>query len=1075
MEEDIIEEDELLPEIEIREYITIDEMIEFNPKFIAFNEEELESLFKQLLNKNPKAFLKIHSNIIKSERINVIDYIKPTLDVSYNNYDDLSEILDEYERINRAANYSLQKYLSDKNSLPYIWDVNNTKVNFPIIDKQYEFMLNTNKHNYARFLSFDKSEKLSLIGARWKPLLFTKDNFISETAKYKKYPYIKVSNKDINEDLNRWLIKYVTPSLVSILQKNIKYNTSIHDIRSLLSHHGIIFDNLEEKDFQILSEYLESIIESNIEDTEVKNRLKLKKRKWNTSNLEFWDILKSHYKSFVFYKNSENKKALEDKIANYIAILPRGEKSKEPLDVYKFAQSISSNDMTHAEIIEIIKNNYLHILYLLSDNLFKSVTAFKLPEDDKDIDKEKELFEKTNNSILLESRHKFIDKFTDLSEIVEGNNTNLYDGSPFAGLDNVFEETKNEFIELKEEEQLETEYDPEFLIEDEFETYPALLDCNKGCLDILSKIVPQLKAISIASGLPIDINSIIYRINTYVVTYSRVEELTQKIQDLPEIIARRIISCPTIESSLEYIKQLMNVNVSQALETLYPTIYINWEKNCKTQLKLALTMWWLDLIEMSLFGNLNFSILSGMIEYADLWSPFGLPVEESKQNTQGIFYYITAVTTDVLSSIPDKNRMHLDTLRKDIIENGNKIFKDKIEELKERWVIVKNTSLTKDKAKKVKDKLTEVINAIQTKKPVNNALGTYVESYLYLPTLLPNSGTKRRNNISWGQGCCLININDDYSADKDWKKDLIALWRLKQGFAKTKWSTSKRGFLKKMEKDDVVTKKEEPEVIKLKKLDIVLDDVTNDKTIISNDNWLPEHYNKKLKAEYEGNIFAKEILEITVEKLYGHLTTKKQKLLQNAIDIIIKDVESVIRNISYITLNLQRILLKEEFNTVFDDSLKIIKEIKGVLNNLEYTNAPIVIYAFACILALPGQLIDKSIIKPINNDIYQKILNENYDSIVKSITGYEMLSKTDIQEYITSQRELQKEEKLNFQDELSNEDRKILGDLKRFKLTNVIDEAMRTQKRVIEEQADEAEEMNYMNDDRDADRDDENL
>ena len=128
----------------------------------------------------------------------------------------------------------------------------------------------------------------------------------------------------------------------------------------------------------------------------------------------------------------------------------------------------------------------------------------------------------------------------------------------------------------------------------------------------------------------------------------------------------------------------------------------------------------------------------------------------------------------------------VDGIRRDMSNTANTLFEDKVKELKDKW---SNYKKPKDKSKRIRDVIAETIRAIKAKESVN-VLGNYLESYLYLPTLLPNSTIKKLG--TWGHGCCLVTIGKTYDSDIEWKDELKPLWRLKELLAKDRWLTQGR-------------------------------------------------------------------------------------------------------------------------------------------------------------------------------------------------------------------------------------------------------------------------------------------
>ena len=156
---------------------------------------------------------------------------------------------------------------------------------------------------------------------------------------------------------------------------------------------------------------------------------------------------------------------------------------------------------------------------------------------------------------------------------------------------------------------------------------------------------------------------------------------------------------------------------------------------------------------------------------------------------------------------------------------------------------------------------------------------------------------------------------------------------------------------------------------------------------------------------------------------------------------------------------------------------EIQKEIgKDVLSKIKNTSHPIYIYALACVLALPGKVNNIfNFILPsnISSTVMETIANNNYNYIIEYAKSNSMMTVTEIQNYITKMREIEKNIKLEYQDELSNDDRRLLKDMKRFGLKVDMSDANNMNNPTQNE--DDQGEADFMQMNTDYDRDDDEL
>ena len=103
----------------------------------------------------------------------------------------------------------------------------------------------------------------------------------------------------------------------------------------------------------------------------------------------------------------------------------------------------------------------------------------------------------------------------------------------------------------------------------------------------------------------------------------------------------------------------------------------------------------------------------------------------------------------------------------------------------------------------------------------------------------------------------------------------------------------------------------------------------------------------------------------------------------------------------------------------------------------------------------------------------ETIANNNYNYIIEYAKSNSMMTVTEIQNYITKMREIEKNIKLEYQDELSNDDRRLLKDMKRFGLKVDMSDANNMNNPTQNE--DDQGEADFMQMNTDYDRDDDEL
>lgn len=1067
-DDEIIFDEEVLPEIEIREYVTLDEILAENPRFLAFSEQDLLVYLSQLAGNGirGKRYAKLHKAVLAggSGAEGAIDpkYTLPKLDVDRDDFEELEDYIDSRDRAYRAVNYSLQQIELAKLAMPYTWEPGGKPVfRAPVPPRPYIFTLNNNiKRDNGKFLEFDKTDGLAFISAKWCPQLYTAESYLSEEDSApplkRQYKYIKwaADKRGAGDaaDYQQWIARNVRPALENVIQKAIKKPTDLHEIKRVLMKHSFKLDDFNDGEFDILVKHVESLVEEDAEGAAPRPKVATKRKAAHAHAhtralvpINYWDAVRSHASKMGPLTNPENLKQLEEKIANYIAAMIQSSYSSsgssgsassgdnERLEPFKLASGIVSGEYNMEDVIGMLKKLNLAVNYAMADKLFKNVTGFKLPEVDA-IDREKALHAIIEGSMRDSGGSTFGVSWSDISEIVAGTNTAKYDGSPFAMLDNIFEEMQNHMYNIDSENEGDVAAGSggaggsgsgaAELADVDF------ADVSTGAQDIYRKILPDLLKIREASALPLDINFLVQQQKTYINRPSRFQELMAALPELPQSVATRVCSFD-LENALAYAGELFNTALSEQIKKVYPAIYAAWQKACKANMALALTIWWLDLIEASVNKQLNFSVLRGAIMFANMWSPYGAPLEDKAEH--GIFQYLTAVAADVMST----NSQNAEVLRKEMHEVANRLFQQKIEDLRAKW---KTMPRYRDKTKKIRDLLVQTISAIQANEPVN-VLGNFVESYLYLPSLMPNATIKKIG--TWGHGCCLVVIGKDYEADIEWKAEIPRLWRLKEALARQRWSSAQRPHYKVIRAaapPPAAPAKEAPAFVAT---NLIVQDIETPPVIKANELWLSEAHLQELNSGYQGTLFANDFLALTIAKVYGNLSNKKRTTFTECVNKINSDV-FITKVISFVATNLQQNMAAlaggADTGPASAPYLEIIANIKRTLSLIKDAANPIYKYALACALALPGRIQGDgqnkrySVPTNIRSDVLKIIIDSNYEYIVSKTKTSETMTNDEIQNYITRMREEEKNVKLEYQDVLSNDDRQLLKEIKKIGL-----------------------------------------
>ena len=1047
-----IYDEEILPEIEIREIVSIDDLIKENPRFVALPDEVIYLYINQFLEDNLKTNAKskgvfnLYKNIISDNpSINILNYIYFVMnDIVRIDTSDINEYLDNVEKANNAPTYQLRQLELNKLAYPFeLTDENDNKFKF---DEPSNIILNESPFDISKTLIND-TISLPVIGAYWKSLSYNKFTYIYENLHSPPFKYIKI---DANNNYSiESLYKILKPKFKSIIE-NILSIDSLHTYETIFAKYGYDIYDLNEKQNLLLTNHIKTLKdEDNEEEAKSKINNKYPSIKSIYTVLSYLESIEKHSDLYNAYFKEDRLYRIQQILGSYIASLPNFQLEIELDDPYTLLTQAITGLRTFEDIKNIITQLNIRNNFNQANNLLKEISKSHTYYN---IEQFKIFYNETIKSIIDDKNTTFITLYNDISEVVIGNDTSKYDGTPKIIPENVFEENQNYVFNDPIEEEIanpeEEVYDsiPETIIEN----FPAYYEVHEGIKEVLNYILPYLVKIRETSGLQWDINSWIKSYSVDKQRQTRKNKIKNILPDLNDFIIERIC-INSLEVSIERINQLNTVQTSEILSNAYPTIYKEWQDDCKEALFNSLTYLLLDTLESALNGTLEFSILNGVIEYADLWSPYGTPLTDKKTATSPL-YYISAVATNILP---------YDKLTKEIIEEKilNHIHDKyilKLNKLKELWINAKYKKNKQDKATRTKEELTDITRRLLAKEKIN-FLPTYVKSYYYLPVFIPKKDMVAfRKQPVWAQGCCLSLLDKNYEADNDWKPHIKPLLSMKKNLAKDRWLIEPHKDLyilkpkkNKADKTDIKIEKQSNCYAIDEETDIEIQRQTVlDKTNFQpNDLWLERSQYITLRDDPRTNG-----MNLAMQCIrFAYKNDQANKI----IDIIqsIGQINDIIHILNKIIQNINTRINNTKNNTneyrVLNNTLQILYDMKNMLNIfLKATHSEYTIclfrakYVLSRALCLPGIPERNKIVLPdnVSTNFNSNIMKDNYNSIMQWNKNNSKLNASEIQSYITKMREEQKKTTLNKLDTLSIDDVQLMKDLKRFGLTKVLGE-----------------------------------
>lgn len=1015
----IIDDDEILPEIEIRELLTIEQMQEYNNNFVAFTNNDIYILMNDLSNKNYQGFIQQYKNIINRKGLSIYDYnIIPIINAKRKNYhedaEEIQKYFNDYEDALTARNYTLQQIRINKISFPFDieqdqdQDFNRLKISQP-----GEVLLDYSKPDLSKITIFDIDYYSDIIIKHliYKSPLWTNESYINEYNNNHKYIFnnsLSIKNLIETNELNN-IYKHIKDKLIPKFDDVLKLITkkcSLHELKLILSYNSYDIDTLTKDEFNQLYDHLNSLIDNdnNEDDDKTDHKSLIKTIKIKKQYEHFYDILTYHFSKFSIITQDEKLLMVTDRLNNYISNIPP-------------SALVLSSELSNLKILEDLSSSFDEIIvkirsFINEENkskIIRFMNDYKLLKVPESIDNIIDIYKKIDSEYLDSCKFLSMNIINDLSTVTIGNDTTDYDGNP-----NDQNVNKNVVEDAEEYIEIDNDIDENIdAVEDAIDIYQLndiynedeLSNLSDGVKDILIFVIPLLLKISKISGLPLNTKIIADRLSKIIVYESRANQIKKHIPDISDNLIK-LICQDNFDDALRVIQDISNISIITLLQNIYPDIHKSWSKECNKIFVEAMTLWWLELLEASLRGTLIFNIFDGYIEFSNKWSRFGPPLEDKSKT--GIIIYLCNVATNISDIKLNYNDIQLQT---EILDCANDKYTEKITLLENLWIDVSKTIDTLSNIENIKMSLIEIIKLLKVGKKSKKMLPTYITAFLNLPRLIEQ---KKIKSVIWAQGCCITSLTQNYEADADWRS-FGSLWSLKNILSQDKFIKKRENFVY-FPFDNVETK-DEIKFIKPNCFDINID---KEEKIISDIKYTWLSPSIITDANY-----AKTIYSDIIKNIYS---IKNANLLLKIFDNIksILDCKNILLIISKVLFKINNPIVNEN---------NYCKEMKEYLETLSEDDITIAKYVISKALCLPGTY-NTTLILPSNMpvDLYSNIKKENFKNIVSWNTSKTEMTKEEITDFLTKMREKQKDLILSNLNELEDKEKQNLNDMKKYGL-----------------------------------------
>jgi hypothetical protein len=825
--------DEDLEDIEYTEILTFEEMSKINPSFIALDKEEIYNhLYNFFKNKKKSDLMRnlFYEILINRDSKNgkINDYANYIFDteselVKYNDNDtldnktQLENFIEKYKDKSQFREFYKRKFSASYN-------INSDKIRLKpthnttiIIAENKEF----NKADFPKYYPIikdypiikcnliDKVEYISNIndgddinlpinGAYYKIPTSTNDDYMytkiaSHLVNSINTNYKSSDNyKDIYE-----LIKDTHPD-IGIIIDEIKDNKDsfyldYSNINNIFKKYDYSLDFISEKDLEILSDYMYSIIKNEKERKIIHKSFKIRKPELINRKLTFFDnidkILKYINISSEIVSFLEKTRELINNYKNDIM-----QSNNEPLKNYNIYDIIKQINEDSIKIEDVLEELKLSIKNINIENTLETIND--ILEAKENIEDIKEYHNNNKNQFIYSREHIF-DYDTDGKHFVISKRENkaICDGND---IDN-YEGLQDDDDIIDDENKGIANVDNQNTNINSINNYNLnayISNVNfrneKGFIEILKIILDMIKKINDIANIDIDYDELSsYLFKNYRGISTRYEKYFKELETHNK------------DDAIKYAKKYSEMFPSYLLnEKRIEKIHRNIIKDVNEK--------FIETINMIFYNSICFWIVDTQDKIIKNKISLNInnlnPNHIDKLNTHGLLYYTIDIISDFFKYTDNNdyviNIKDLKKTLKNIIENEYKDFGDDV--LNE--LIYKNTNDGKNRCNNDKYK-----NIDDERYYINKLLFT------------PNNNSKYEKIHKYIQGCCLRKLDNNFNDISDFENTNSEIIKLKEHYSKVRINNRERDIrftppkiIKKKikkgkNKDDEITREDDDE------------------------------------------------------------------------------------------------------------------------------------------------------------------------------------------------------------------------------------------------------------------------
>lgn len=772
---ELLYEDEILPEIEIRELLTLEQVLDNNPSFVAFTRREIEDRLYDLLKDDATAATltsEIYRIVNREDNNTHAHQVVPILKADKKTFfpeddeDDTgdSEYFRVLEDIKNAPNYNAQQALLNQLTYPL--------EHRPPMDGEAAFHprgkstlvgISSSLNMSTVLLPYDNAPE-ALAGAAFLPANVTPESFLNERVETPSlHPLLTTATFQHTTDLSA-----VRPTFDSVIRLIKSSDLDLHRLRHRLLQYGYSLDTLSTPQLSSLIDHLRGLHADAEAEASSHEARGAAARSWQRNWRDFFDALKQLP---VRGLDKEKYNTIYNAIAAGTPPIQTPATLDIPFDNGRILEGIRTNTFTIDEVATFLKMTRNKIII---DNAFGVIQRYMEIDPDAIPENIESIIKKwTRRYASYDDRtaSTFLELYRDMSEIKKGTDTSMYDGNPNEQPQQVFEELR--YAESVAMEVEENDIDDDINVDDLFGTdfdTSAFSHLTLGVREVIIPVTRKLHALSQASGVPLSIPKLLSYMAPRIVRVSFAESIQQNIPELAANVRLQLAS-GNFESAIRVASNILPTSLGERAQEVVRLLYKDYQ-NIVVSTFLECFAWFvIDTQTASLEKRLEFEPRYGMMSCMKLWGPYGAPLTKEKEKV-GVLYYLASVAQE--SGILGEYRTTHDQFAQDVLSFIADNMSDKVMELQDKHKdMLKEAMYTVSRAQQAKISLDYAIKEKSKQKLITE----FVRSFLYLPGV---SKTPR-----------YMQLGPTFTSESDWQ-DMTKLKTLKDQLAKKRMTKIKR-------------------------------------------------------------------------------------------------------------------------------------------------------------------------------------------------------------------------------------------------------------------------------------------